>query len=81
MFPSIFSLTSGQVPNDWEKNKNIRYIKKGPKLDPGDHRPISLLPVISKLLERIVNNQIYNYLTDTEQLTQEQSGLRKYHST
>ena len=63
-----------------KKPKYLSY-KKGSKLDPGDYHPISLLPVISKLLERIVYNQIYNYLTNTEQLTQEQSGFRKYHST
>ena len=63
-----------------KKPKYLSY-KKGSKFDPGDYRPISLIPVISKLLERIVYNQIYNYLTNTEQLTQEQSGFRKYHST
>ena len=51
------------------KKANISAIfQKGSKLDPGSYCPISVFPVISKLLERIVGLQ--NYLIYTKQLTQ-----------
>ena len=55
--------------------------KKRSKLDPGNYRPISVLPVISKLLERIVHTKLYTFLNDTGLLAAEQSGFRKNHST
>ena len=76
-----FSLTSGKVPSDWEKkNKMSAIFKKGLKLDPcrSNYRPISVLPVISKLLERIVHTQLNNTLG---LLAADQSGFRKNHST
>ena len=76
-----FSLTSGKVPSDWKKAQISAIFKKGSKLDPGNYRPISVLPVISKLLERIVHTQLYTYLNDTGLLAAEQSGFRKNHST
>ena len=76
-----FSFTSGKVPSDWKKAKISAIFKKGSKLDPGNYRPIYVLPVISKLLERIVHTQLYTYLNDTGLLAAEQSGFRKNHST
>ena len=55
-------------------------IQKGDKSDPGNYRPISILPTISKLFERHVTSQIYNYLLDYDLLANEQSGFRKMHS-
>ena len=76
-----FSLTSGKIPSDWKKAKISAIFLPGTKLDPGNYRPISVLPVISKLLERIVHTQLYTYLNDTGLLAAEQSGFRKNHST
>ena len=53
----------------------------------GDHevsninRPISLLPVLSKVAEKIALIQFNNFLTKQDKLTQHQSGNRKNHST
>ena len=76
-----FSSTSGKVPSDWKKPKIYAIFKKGSKLDPGNYCPISVLPVISKLLERIVHTQLYTYLNVTGLSAAEQSGFRKKHST
>ena len=76
-----FSLTSGKVPSDWKKAKISAIFEKDSKLDPGNYRPISVLPIISKLLESIVHTQLYTYLNDTGLLAAEQSGFRKNHST
>ena len=51
------------------------------KSDPNDYRPISVLPVISKLIERVVFDQFYEYLIVHDLLADTQSGFRPRHST
>lgn len=46
-----------------------------------DYRPISILPLLSKILEKIVNEQVTNYLTLTKQTDTLQSGFKANHST
>ena len=46
-----------------------------------NYRPISLLPVISKVLERIMNNQLLMYFTNTKLLSDNKYGFRPHHST
>ena len=70
-FLLIFSLTSCNFPSDWKKAKISAIFKKGSKLDSGNYHPISILPVISKLLERIVHTKLYTYLNDTGLLAAE----------
>ena len=49
--------------------------------DPGSYRPISNLSVISKLLERVISQQLVKYLTDNHLLPDLQSAYRRNHST
>ena len=51
------------------------------KSDLNDYRPISVLPVISKLIERVVFDQFYEYLIVHDLLADTQSGFRPRHST
>ena len=53
--------------------------KKGLKTDPKNFRPISLLPLISKIIERIIHDQTMNFLSDNNVLYKYQSGFRKFH--
>ena len=46
-----------------------------------NYRPISILPVLSKVLERAVHIQLYKYLQQNKILSPYQSGFRKRHST
>ena len=55
--------------------------KKGSKSDPSNYRPISLLPLLSKVLERVVLSQIKEFLSFNKILYDYQSGFRKNHST
>ena len=55
--------------------------KKGSKSDPSNYRPISLLPLLSKVLERVVLSQIKEFLSFNKILYDYQSGFRKSHST
>ena len=46
-----------------------------------NYRPISVLPVVSKILERAVQIQLLQHLDKSSQLSPVQCGLRKNHST
>ena len=46
-----------------------------------NYRPITVLPILSKILERFVHTQIYNYLTENKILSPNQFGFRPKLST
>ena len=50
--------------------------KKGDKENPSNYRPISLLPVLSKIMEKIVTNQLIKYLEDNDILSHNQFSFR-----
>ncbi|KAK3525830.1 hypothetical protein QTP70_010668 [Hemibagrus guttatus] len=77
------SLTSGHVPTAFKKARVIPILKK-PALDPSDisnYRPVSLLSFISKILERVVCNQLSDYLMQNNLHDPNQSGFKAAHST
>ena len=41
-------------------------VKKGVKSDLNNYRPISVIPVVSKVFEKIVYDQLYQYLNDNK---------------
>ena len=49
--------------------------------DMGNYRPISILPIISKVFEKEVFQQLYHYLKVNSILSKSQSGFRPLHST
>ena len=55
--------------------------KNGCKTDPLNYRPISLLPLVSKVIEKVVHNQTQLFLDDNNILYNFQSGFRKKFST
>ena len=55
--------------------------KKGSKNLMENYRPISILPIISKVFERILYDQFYEYLTSNNLLSKQQFGFRRFHST
>ena len=55
--------------------------KEGAKVDPNNYWPISVLPVVSKLVERVVFKQLYGYLNYNNLLTESQSGFMPMFST
>ena len=76
------SLKSGKFPSAWKKACITPvFKKKGSKSDPTNYRPISLLPNLSKILEKVVFAKIYGHLIENELLTEKQSGYRPGHST
>ena len=76
-------LTTGSVPTSFKSADIMPRLKKT-DLDPADpksYRPIANLPVLSKLLERLVARQLVDYLNAARLLPELQSAYRAYHST
>ena len=48
---------------------------------PSNYRPISLLPTISKIFERVIYNQLYDHFIKNNLLSEQQYGFRANHST
>lgn len=74
-------LLTGKFPNLW-KNANVLPVPKNSSPSLLSHfRPISILPVMSKLLEKIVQEQLNEFLHTNKILSPTQSGFRGHHST
>ena len=50
------------VPHDWKIARVIPLHKKGPRNLLNNYRPISILPIVSKVFEKVLYEQLYNYL-------------------
>jgi hypothetical protein len=74
-------LEEGVFPNVLKKARIIPIFKKGDKCDPGNYRPISILPVLSKILEKIVAEQLTHFLDKFKILHPQQFGFQKQKST
>ena len=73
-------LRTVKIPKIWRTAKIVAILKPNkPAEDPKSYRPISLLCVSFKLLERLILNRIYD--TVDENLPKEQAGFRKGYST
>ena len=75
------SLVRNTFPIEWKTAEVIPVLKEGDHEKPNNYRPISLLPVLSKLCERIALNQLMPYLVENDRLSAHQSGDKKWHST
>ena len=75
------SLRTGTFPTVWKNANIIPLQKNGDKTDVNNLRPISLLPLPGKLLERIVHTRLTSYLEENNLLNTKQNGFRKNRST
>ena len=75
------SLETGIVPNELKSAIVKPLYKKSSRLDVGNYRPVSILPIISKILERAVYVQMETHLKDNNILYEFQSGFRTSYST
>ena len=73
----IFSniLSTAIYPDTWKLVNVTHIFKKGDKQLIKNYRPISLLPVCGKILEKIIFNNLYNYFTTNNLITKNQSGF------
>ena len=75
------SLKSGKFPQIWKQAVVIPLAKEGDTSNVGNYRPISLLPLPGKILEKIVHDRLMSYLEANNILDKNQGGFRKNHST
>lgn len=70
------SFVTGKFPDKLKISKVVPIYKKGDKKEVSNYRPISLLPTISKVYERVVYNQLRTFLEDNQLLDEIQHGFR-----
>ena len=75
------SIQQGCFPSMWKVSKVIPLFKKKDATLPQNYRPVALLAITSKILERVVYNQIIKYLEENSLLHPSHHGFRKEHST
>ena len=75
------SFTTGIFPNKLKIANVTPIFKKGSRVDKNNYRPISVLPIFSKLFEKLMYQRLYNYLEHHEILYPLQFGFREKCST
>ena len=74
-------LSSSTFPKAWKLANVIPLAKTSNPIDMSQLRPISILPMLSKVLEKIMHNQISKYIFGNNIISSAQSGFREGHST
>merc|ERR1712015_386010 len=74
------SIQSSSFPDLCKIAKLIALFKKGVRTEVKNYRPISLLPLFSKIFEKVVHIQTEKFLNDNKILFVNQSGFRPRHS-
>ena len=75
------SFASGKLPDSCKRAKLKPMYKKGSLTEASNYRPISLLLLISKVIEKVIHDQTSVFLNSRSLLYNYQSGFRKNHST
>ena len=75
------SIEYSTFPTDWQIAKLKPLLKKGFTTLPKNYRPISLLPLISKIIEKVIHDQTQAFLDENKILYRFQSWFRKHFST
>ena len=79
----IFNLSLRQsvFPSIWKTSFGTLLYEDGPRDKPGNYRPISLISLVSKMLERVVHTRVYECLRVHGILCNNQARFRKGYST
>lgn len=75
------SLNSGKLPNIWKKSIILPFYKKGDRNLLTNYRPISLTCSSCRILEKIIANQLYKFLTNNSLISPNQFGFMAKRST
>ena len=73
--PINASILTKTVPESFKEAHVVPLFKKGSKLEPGNYRPVSILNVLSKIMEQAVHTQLNEYLERRDLLLLNQSGF------
>ena len=74
-------METGILANAFKTSKVIPIYKNGDQANLNNYRPISMLPTISKLFERVIHMQLYAYLCENNLLCKHPYGFRSKHFT
>ena len=75
-------IDTGTFPSAWKTAKVTPIYKgRGSKDDKNNYRPISVLPLLSKIFEKHVHQALYSYMRNNNLLYSLQSGFRRSYST
>ena len=69
-------LETGMFPSEWKKGNIVPIHKKGDKQTLKNYRPVSLLPICGKILERLIFNEMFKFFNDSELISPNQSGFK-----
>ena len=75
------SFVTSTFPERWKRATIIPLYKGGDKTEVGNYRPVSLLPLPGKLLERAAQANLVNFLNNQDVISDKQVGFRKGFST
>ena len=76
----IFNHSTGKFPSKWKTSRVTPIHKSGAHSDQNNYRPISILSIASKILERHIHDCFYSFLIKNRLLDIAQSGFRVNHS-
>ena len=74
-----YTTKNGEFPDKFKKTEVIPLYKKEDPLKKENYRPVSLLPHLSKVFERVIYKQINSYMED--KLSKYITGFQKAHRT
>ena len=74
-------MTTGEFPDSWTIAHITPYPKVHSPSSSSEYRPISVLPVLSKLFEKILYHRVYSYLIEHNLIDKRQYDFRENHST
>ena len=69
-------IIKGEYPSEWRKANVVPVHKKRKRQSLKNYRPISVLPIFGKICERIIYNNIFEYLTTSKLISDNQSGSK-----
>ena len=75
------SIMQQKFPSSWKEAKILPLFKKGDILDRKNYRAVSILSPVSKILERVVHEQLYSYFSSNKILHPNVMGFRRNRST
>ena len=70
-----YCLQTGTSPNNWKKSDDVLIHKKADRQLLQNYHPVSLLPICSKIFERIIFNSMLEFLEENSLLSPHQSGF------
>ena len=75
------SIQLGRIPHQWKHSMIVPIPKSTRMADPGNYRPISLISILCKLLEKHICSLMHDHLSNSHQLANSQWGFRSGRST